>query len=237
MAEQVYLIEDDDNIRELVCVALSAYSYDVKAFVCAEDAFASLRKNLPRIPDIFLFDIMLPGMDGLTAVKEIRQNPEISHLPILMLTAKSSEIEKVVGLENGADDYLAKPFGIMELVARIKALLRRMDRMSPKQEETESELIKTGDIIINTALREVSYNEKMLELTLKEYDLLMLLIMNKNKIVSREEILDKVWGSDFLGETRTLDMHIGTLRKKLEDDAEKPTLIKTVRGIGYRFIG
>ncbi len=231
MAERVYITEDDDSIRELVTVALSAYSYEVESFVSAEDCLAATEK---QVPDIYLFDIMLPGMDGVQAVKILREREQTKNTPILMLTAKSAEIDKVFGLENGADDYLTKPFGIMELAARIKALLRRAGRGSS---DSATEKITAGGITVNTALREVSRDGKPVELTLKEYELLLYLLKNRSRVVSREELLTKVWGIDFVGETRTLDMHIGTLRKKLSDDAENAHLIKTVRGIGYRFIG
>lgn len=231
MAERVYITEDDDSIRELVTVALSAYSYEVESFVSAEDCLAAAEK---QPPDIFLFDIMLPGMDGVQAVKILREREETKNTPILMLTAKSAEIDKVFGLENGADDYLTKPFGIMELAARIKALLRRAGRTSV---ESASDKLTAGGITVNTSLREVSRDGQQVELTLKEYELLLYLLKNRSRVVSREELLTKVWGIDFVGETRTLDMHIGTLRKKLSDDADNAHFIKTVRGIGYRFIG
>ena len=231
MAERIYITEDDDSIRELVTVALSAYSYEVESFVSAEDCLAATEK---QVPDIFLFDIMLPGMDGVQAVKILRENEQTKNTPILMLTAKSAEIDKVFGLENGADDYLTKPFGIMELAARIKALLRRSGRSTS---DSVSDKITAGGITVNTSLREVSRDGRPIELTLKEYELLLHLIKNRARVVSREELLTKVWGIDFVGETRTLDMHIGTLRKKLSDDAENARLIKTVRGVGYRFIG
>lgn len=231
MAECIYITEDDDSIRELVTVALSAYSYEVESFVSAEDCLAATEK---QVPDIFLFDIMLPGMDGVQAVKILRENEQTKNTPILMLTAKSAEIDKVFGLENGADDYLTKPFGIMELAARIKALLRRSGRSTS---DSVSDKITAGGITVNTSLREVSRDGRPIELTLKEYELLLYLLKNRARVVSREELLTKVWGIDFVGETRTLDMHIGTLRKKLSDDAENAHLIKTVRGVGYRFIG
>lgn len=231
MAERIYITEDDDSIRELVTVALSAYSYEVESFVSAEDCLVATEK---QVPDIFLFDIMLPGMDGVQAVKILRENEQTKNTPILMLTAKSAEIDKVFGLENGADDYLTKPFGIMELAARIKALLRRSGRSTS---DSVSDKITAGGITVNTSLREVSRDGRPIELTLKEYELLLYLLKNRARVVSREELLTKVWGIDFVGETRTLDMHIGTLRKKLSDDAENAHLIKTVRGVGYRFIG
>ncbi len=231
MAELVYVTEDDDSIRELVTVALSAYSYETVGFVCAEDA---LKASAQKKPDIYVFDIMLPGMDGLQAVKTIRSDDRLKDIPVLMLTAKSSEIDKVSGLENGADDYLTKPFGVMELAARIKALLRRTTRSKVTSEEGNIEL---GNLKIDTAAREVSLDGVTVQLTLKEFELLLYLVRNHDKVVSRDELLAKVWGIDFVGETRTLDMHIRTLRKKLGDDAEDPHLIKTIRGVGYRFIG
>ena len=211
MAERIYITEDDDSIRELVTVALSAYSYEVESFVSAEDCLAATEK---QVPDIFLFDIMLPGMDGVQAVKILRENEQTKNTPILMLTAKSAEIDKVFGLE--------------------KALLRRSGRSTS---DSASDKITAGGITVNTSLREVSRDGRPIELTLKEYELLLYLLKNRARVVSREELLTKVWGIDFVGETRTLDMHIGTLRKKLSDDAENAHLIKTVRGVGYRFIG
>ncbi len=231
MAERVYITEDDDSIRELVSVALSAYSYDVECFSNAEDCLEAVEE---QVPDIFIFDIMLPGMDGVQAVKILRSNENTRDIPILLLTAKSAEIDKVFGLESGADDYMTKPFGVMELAARIKALLRRFGRMSKHCGE---QILKAGNITVNPALREVKSNGKTVELTLKEYELLLYLLKNRARVISREELLAKIWGVDFVGETRTLDMHIGTLRKKLSDDAENSRLIKTVRGVGYRFIG
>lgn len=230
MPELVYITEDDDSIRELVTVALTAYSYEAVSFVCAEDVLEAAAK---RPPDIFVFDIMLPGMDGIQAVRLIRNDEKLRDIPVLMLTAKSAEIDKVSGLENGADDYVTKPFGIMELAARIKALLRRSGRNTEK----ESSTISVGSIEIDTALHEVRNSGVQAELTLKEYELLLYLVKNRGKVASREELLAKVWGIDFVGETRTLDMHVRTLRKKLNDDADNPHLIKTVRGVGYRFIG
>jgi two-component system alkaline phosphatase synthesis response regulator PhoP len=222
----IFIIEDDENIRELVSVALSAYSYSVLAFPNAEDALTKLNDI---IPDLCIFDIMLPGMDGLQALKYIRNNPNTMNIPVLMLTAKSAEVDKVIGLESGADDYLAKPFGIMELTARVKALLRRAGS------HELSDCISIGDITIDMESREVRKSGKLIELTLKEFELLKMLMKNNNKAVSREDILNEIWGYDFVGETRTLDMHIRTLRQKLGDDAEHPIYIKTVRGFGYKF--
>lgn len=228
MNDLIYLVEDDDNIRELVTVALSAHSYRVKAFVCAEDALEELKLELPVL---IILDIMLPGIDGINALKRIRQSDHTKDVMIMMLTAKSTELDKVIGLESGADDYVAKPFGVMELSARVKALLRR--RVVNSENQTT---ITSSAIVIDTSLREVLLNGNKILLTLKEYELLKLLMENRSRVMTREELLDKVWGYDFVSETRTLDMHIRTLRQKLGDEAEKPIYIKTMRGVGYRFI-
>ncbi len=225
MAERIYITEDDDSIRELVTVALSAYSYEVESFVSAEDCLAAAEK---QVPDIFLFDIMLPGMDGVQAVKILRENEQTKNTPILMLTAKSAEIDKVFGLENGADDYLTKPFGIMELAARIKALLRRSGRSTS---DSASDKITAGGITVNTSLREVSRDGRPIELTLKEYDMLRLFMENEGRVFTREQLLSQIWEADFVGETRTVDVHVGTLRTKLKKCGD---YIETVRGVGYR---
>lgn len=227
MDETIFIIEDDEGIKDLVKVALAAYSYKVEAFDNAEDAIATIKENPP---DLCIFDIMLPGMDGLTAVRLLRQEPKFEFIPILMLTAKSSEVDRVVGLESGADDYLTKPFGVMELAARVKSLLRRSSRLA------KHDLIAIGDISINTATREVKKKGQTIELTLKEYELLKFIMENPERVIGRDELLSGIWGFDFTGETRTLDMHVRTLRQKLGDDAENPIYIKTVRGVGYRFV-
>lgn len=224
MAEWIYVTEDDDGIREMIQIALESLSYQVSVFTAAEDALAAAEKETP---DLFIFDIMLPGMDGITAVQRLRTRNQTARTPILFLTAKDTEMDKVKGLDAGADDYLVKPFGIMELSARVRALLRR----SIKQDT----MITEGDIKINCATREVFLQEVPVELTYKEFELLSLLIRNKNRIVPREELLDSVWGYDFLGETRTLDTHIKSLRQKLHDSPENPRYIHTIRNVGYRF--
>lgn len=227
MDERIFIIEDDEGIRDLVKVALKAYNYEVYTFDNAEDALKAIKENKP---DLCIFDIMLPGMDGISAVRYLREEPQFEFIPILMLTAKTSEVDRVVGLESGADDYLTKPFGVMELAARVKSLLRRSSRLA------KHDLIAIGDISINTATREVKKKGVPIELTLKEYELLKFIMENPERVISRDEILSSIWGFDFTGETRTLDMHVRTLRQKLGDDAEKPIYIKTVRGVGYRFV-
>lgn len=224
MAQRIYVTEDDDGIREMIQIALESLSYQVTAFAAAEDTLTAAEKETP---DLFIFDIMLPGIDGITAVQRLRARSQTARTPILFLTAKDTEMDKVKGLDAGADDYLAKPFGIMELSARVRALLRR----STKQET----VITEGDISINCATREVFLHGESIELTYKEFELLSLLMRNKNRVVPREELLDSIWGYDFLGETRTLDTHIRSLRHKLHDTPENPRYIHTVRNVGYRF--
>ncbi|GHU54656.1 DNA-binding response regulator [Clostridia bacterium] len=219
----IYVIEDDENIRVMLKMALSSFSYDVSTFGNAEDALIECQK---KIPSLFIFDIMLPGMDGVSAVKLLRAKDK--SVPVLFLTAKDTEVDKVVGLDAGADDYLTKPFGIMELSARVRALLRRI---VPKDEST----ITLGDLTINPASREVRLKDNLIDLTFKEFELLLLLAKNKDRVMPRDEMLNAVWGFDYFGETRTLDAHIRSLRRKLCNDAENQTYIKTVRNVGYRF--
>lgn len=224
MAQWIFVTEDDEGIREMIQIALESLSYQVSVFATAEETLAAVIKETP---DLFIFDIMLPGMDGITAVQQLRTRSQTARTPILFLTAKDTEMDKVKGLDAGADDYLAKPFGIMELSARVRALLRR----SVKQDS----VIIEGDITINCATREAFLHGNPIELTYKEFELLSLLMRNKNRVVPREELLNSVWGYDFLGETRTLDTHIKSLRSKLHDTPENPQYIHTIRNVGYRF--
>ena len=226
----IFIVEDDENIREMVRMALMSFSYGASAFDNAEDALEAVFEN---VPDMIIFDIMLPGISGLEATKRLRNNPKTRDLPIVMLTAKGTELDKVTGLDCGADDYISKPFGVMELGARIRSILRRTGR----NDIQESEDINISDLLINNNTREVTQDNKPLDLTFKEYELLCMLIKERDRIVSREELLNAIWGFNFLGESRTLDIHVRTLRQKLGDDVEKPRYIKTVRNVGYRFIG
>ena len=223
MAERIYITEDDDSIRELVTVALSAYSYEVESFVSAEDCLAAAEK---QVPDIFLFDIMLPGMDGVQAVKILRENEQTKNTPILMLTAKSAEIDKVFGLENGADDYLTKPFGIMEFISRVKAVLRRAST-APASTTT----LRFGDITLDDVARTVTVDGEPVELTFKEYSLLHFFLEHPEEVLARERIMKDVWDTDDLLESRTIDMHVRTLRQKLGAAGEA---IRTVRKVGYK---
>lgn len=220
----VYVIEDEENIRELIKFALETYGYEVEPFERAEEA---LERISERIPDVAIFDIMLPGIDGIEAVKRLRAESATADLPILMLTAKDGEIDKVVGLDCGADDYMTKPFSVLELSARIRALIRRST-------VTSSTRITYEGLSVDTDSREVFVNGQQVELTYKEYELLLLLLKNVSKAMSRDEIMDRVWGYDFVGESRTLDIHISSLRQKLGSMGHA---IKTVRNVGYKFSG
>ena len=205
--ERIYVIEDDENIRNLLKIALEGFGYEAEAFETAEEGLARIQE-LP--PDLAIFDWMLPGMDGITAIKKIRQTENVRNLPIIVLTAKEKELDKVVGLDCGADDYMVKPFGILELSARIRSLLRR----SGRQEEETVRLSFYG-IEVDKKTREVSCDGRRVELTLKEYELLVYLMEHQSRVVTRDELLNQIWGYSYDGETRTLDMHIRTLRQKL----------------------
>lgn len=221
----IFVIEDDENIRELIRVALTGYGYTVEVFESAEPALEAMNQCMPGLA---IFDIMLPGMTGLEAIMHIRRQPFGKKLPIIVLTAKDKEYDKVIGLDYGADDYITKPFSIMELAARIRALLRRTS-----EEENKKGVLQEGVIRLNEESREVFCEERKIECTYKEYELLHYLIQNHSRVVSREELLQRIWGYDFEVETRTLDIHIKTLRQKL--GVAGAEYIKTIRGVGYRF--
>lgn len=236
MKHLVFVIEDDENIRNLLCVALDNFGYRNEGFEMAEEAFARIdeilkngKEGAKELPSAFVFDWMLPGMDGMAAIKKLRESEATKSIPVLMLTAKDRETDIVAGLDGGADDYMTKPFGILELSARIRNLLGRKH----ESEEEENPSMEAGDVKIFKETREViSYDEKI-ELTLKEFELLHYLMEHMNRVVTRDELLDHIWGYDYAGETRTLDMHIKTLRQKLKDGGQQ---IKTIRGVGYRFL-
>jgi len=230
MSKHIYIVEDDDSIRELMKMALTSFAYEVTTFSNAEDAIEATKQT---VPNMVILDIMLPGMSGIDAIRILRSEATTRYLPIVLITAKSNEVDKVHGLDSGADDYIAKPFGIMELAARVRSMFRRVD----KTFEDDGDFISISDLVVDNLTREVRRDGRVVDLTYKEYELLGLLVRERGRIVPRDELLNIVWGFDFVGETRTLDTHIRTLRQKLGDDADNPRYIKTIRNVGYRFIG
>lgn len=225
--KKIFVVEDDENIRELVKIALEGYQYCVCAFETAEAALECIEDEQP---DLAIFDWMLPGMDGMQAIKVVRGRTLIKDIPIIVLTAKDKEYDKVVGLDGGADDYMTKPFGVMELAARIRSLLRRSEKKSSVLAEGK---ISQGRLTIDTDTREVCMGGREVILTFKEYELLLYLIANRSRVVPREELLNELWDYNAQIETRTLDIHIRTLRQKLGEEGS--AYIRTVRSVGYRF--
>ena len=217
----IYYVADDRNIRELVVYALCSSGLAAEGFAEAGEFWEALRQEKP---ELVLLDIMLPGQDGVSILKELRENAATADLPVLMLTAKGSVYDKVVGLDSGADDYLAKPFEMVELISRVKALLRR-------SQGKQSTMLRIGSITIDDARHIVLVDGKSVTLTLKEYDLLLFLAQNGGFAFSREQLLSRIWGYDYGGGTRTVDVHIQTLRQKLGAAGGQ---IETVRGVGYR---
>lgn len=218
----IYVVEDDVNIREIESFSLKNSGYLVEDFECAKNFW---RKIYEKIPDLILMDIMLPDEDGLEIVRKLRQKATTKNVPIIMVTAKTTEMDRVKGLDIGADDYLIKPFGVMELISRVKALLRRSMHLQ------DSKIISIGEICLDDEKRSVLVDKQPVELTFKEFELLKMLMRNAGIVLQREDIMVRVWGIDYEGESRTLDMHIKTLRKKLGDSGNR---IKTVRNVGYR---
>ena len=211
--ERIYIIEDDENIMNLLKIALEGFGYAAEGFETAEEGLARMREEKP---DLVIFDWMLPGMDGTEAIKEVRNTEQLKYVPIMLLTAKEKELDMV------------KPFGVLELSARIRSLLRRTKR------EEDRDVLFYQDIQVNRKTREVSSGGRLVELTLKEFELLVYLLENQSRVVTRDELLNRIWGYEYDGETRTLDMHIRTLRQKLWE--EGGACIKTVRGVGYRMV-
>ena len=227
--KKVYVIEDDGHINELLLYKLESAGFDAQGF---QDGESGLKAILDAPPDVVLLDIMLPGIDGYEICRQVRQNRETENIIIIMLTARGEEGDKVLGLEIGADDYIVKPFSVREVVARVRAVLRRINRIS---KAAEDDVIHIGDIELLPDKREVTKDGEPIELKTKEYDLLFYLMRNAGRALSRKQLLDDIWGYDYYGETRTVDVHISQLRLKLEDNAEKPRYIKTLRSVGYKF--
>lgn len=219
--QTIYIVEDDVNIREIERYALKNSGYEVEEFESGAEFFKRMEQ---RMPNLVILDIMLPGEDGMEILAKLRADKRTSKLPVIMVTAKTTELDKVKGLDSGADDYITKPFGVMELISRVKALLRRTTDVN-----TDAQM-KYGDILVDNDKHAVFVCGNPCELTYKEYELLKYLITNKGIVLSRDKLMSQVWGFDFEGETRTVDAHIKTLRQKL---GEAGSCIKTVRNVGY----
>ncbi len=220
----IYLIEDDDSIRELICYSLNKTGNEIQGFALPSEFFAALKKSLP---DLILLDIMLPEEDGRSILKKIRAGSQTANIPVIMLTAKTSEIDKVSALDAGADDYITKPFGVMELAARVKAVLRR----SSGRKASDAEEFFADGLHISLSKHEVECDGVSVALTYKEFELLCILFENRGKVLNRDRILREIWGYEFDGESRTVDVHIRTLRQKLGKYGD---VIETVRGVGYK---
>ena len=218
----IYIVEDDKNILEIESFALKNSGYDIRGFSNAKDFYLALNDFLP---DLILLDIMLPDEDGLSILQKLRFGKKTKALIIIMVTAKTTEIDKVKGLDLGADDYLTKPFGVMELISRVKALLRRL-----QNENFQDKIYKFATIILDDEKHLVTVDGETCELTYKEYELLKLFMTNIGVVINRERILNRIWGTDFEGESRTIDMHIKNLRQKLKSSGK---YIKTIRNVGY----
>ena len=218
----IYCVEDERNIRELLIYTLETTGFKARGVGNGNELMKALKEE---IPELILLDIMLPGDDGYTILEQLKSMPSVKDVPVIMVTAKEAEFDKVKGLEGGADDYITKPFGMMEFVARVQAVLRRSAR------QTEDKELHYDELYLNVGRHEVRYREEKVDLTRKEFELLQYLLENKGLVMTRNQILCHVWGYDFDGETRTVDVHVRTLRQKL---GEAGNLIETVRGVGYR---
>lgn len=218
----IYIVEDDINIRELESYALQSSGYLVKSFENSSDFYNACKE---RLPDLVLLDIMLPDEDGISILKNLRNQERTKYIPIIMVTAKTTELDKVKGLDAGADDYISKPFGVMELISRVKALLRRT------RQSDNIKVLSFGDIVLDDERHHVTVKGKDCELTFREFELLKYLLHNQGIVLSRDRIMEQVWGFEFEGESRTVDMHIKTLRQKLGIGGKA---IKTVRNVGYK---
>jgi two-component system alkaline phosphatase synthesis response regulator PhoP len=224
----IYCVEDDAGIRELITLALSAADFDVYGFEDSKGFYDEIKK---KIPDLVLLDLMLPKVDGMTILRDMKKEVDYKDIPVIILTAKSMELDKVRGLESGADDFITKPFGVLELLARVKAVLRRYGKNG--QNGSDTDIAEYNGLVLDYQKRNLSYNGTSISLTFKEFELLHFLMLNKGIVLSRDKILQEIWGYDYEGETRTVDMHIKTIRQKLES-AGCINFISTVRSAGYK---
>lgn len=223
----IYVVDDEANIRRLAALGLQDAGYETVEFSSGSELLAALPA---REPDCVVLDWMMPQPDGLEVCRLMRADNRWRHIPVIMLTARSDEVDKILGLELGADDYLTKPFSIKELAARVKSLIRRVDYLSARDE-----LIRCGELELDSARHRVTKNGKEIALSLREYELLYELMKHPGRVLTREILLNRVWKTDFVGDTRTVDVHVRYLRQKIEDEPDNPRYILTVRGVGYRF--
>lgn len=233
LQKKVLIVDDEEHILELLKYNLEANNYIVLESENGEDALQILQNS--NDIDALILDCMLPGIDGIEVLRKIRSNSKLNKLPVIMLTARNEEFDTVLGLEMGADDYLGKPFSMRELMARLKSVLRRTENLQNQDIRQKENIFTFDNIIVNETFRTVYKNNEQIDIPLKEYELLLLFAKNPGRVFSREDLLEKIWGYDFLGETRTVDVHIRNLRKRIELDDSNPKFIKTVRGIGYKF--
>ena len=224
MGKWIYYVEDDTSIRELVLYALKTAEFQVMGF---ENAASFYKRMKEQQPDLILLDIMLPDEDGVNILKKLKSRPDTENIPVIMMTAKSSEYDKVLGLDSGADDYITKPFGVMELISRVKAVIRRSDR----SKGSAGEVLKIGELVLDEQKHEVYARGQEVSLTFKEFELLSYLMKNRGLVLSHDKILNTIWNYEYEGESRTVDVHIGSLRQKLGTCGD---FIKTIRGIGYK---
>lgn len=227
----VYVTDDELNICKLVAFGLKDEGFETATFTDGNSLLEAIQK---RKPDAIILDWMMPPPDGLTICRSLRSAEDTKYIPILLLTARGAEVDKVLGLEMGADDYIVKPFGVKEVCARVRAVLRRTENQVAPQPE---EKIKGGDITVDIVSHTVTKGDKSIELTAKEFDLLVMLMRNSGRVLTRDTLLDRVWGVEYFGDTRTVDVHVRYLRQKIEDNPDTPQLLQTVRGVGYKFVG
>lgn len=227
MTPLIYSVEDDSNISRVLQIAMQNSGFDFQGFA---DSVAFFEAMEIKKPDLILLDIMLPDLDGIEVLKKLKKSTTFKIIPVMIISAKTSEIDKVIGLDTGADDYMQKPFGVLELISRVKSLLRRY------QNQDDLLKIELGDFKLDLSEHQLLFQNEIIGLTVKEFQLIKLLMQSPNKTLSREEIFSQVWGYDFLGESRTLDVHIKELRIKLTKANANPEIIQTIRGVGYKLV-
>lgn len=227
----IYVVDDEPNIRKLTSLALKEAGYETQEFAGGDELLKAVQR---RIPDVIILDWVMPAPDGLSVCGRLKLDKMTKDIPIILLTARNDEVDCVLGLEMGADDYMTKPFSLKELCARVKVILRRL--RNSETADSSNDILTCGDLTVNLARRSVTKNVKPIDLTMKEFDLLSSLMLAKGSVLNRDQLMEKVWNMDFCGDARTVDVHIRYLRQKIEDESENPQYILTVRGVGYRFI-